>query len=262
MSASVKAYFALKMIGDSIDRRTWRVREKRFFRAVARQEQRFHAHPARVVGADAVERRAGGAGRSHAAAALVPVPSRQGELLGAHRDRLRMMVLAALRPKPVNRRQIGVAELFVVPPIRCATGRRARLGKEPWTTLFGALDKVLHVVEPYFPKGLRKEAIAQAEAFTIERLTVSRPRRDLSGHAQQSADVRRAGLSEGPSGREDARASIDKLLVIKQEEAYCQPCLSPVWDTVLTCQTLLEVGSERAAPKQCAFALAGTVAGP
>jgi squalene-hopene/tetraprenyl-beta-curcumene cyclase len=43
-----------------------------------------------------------------------------------------------------------------------------------------------------------------------------------------------------------ARASIDRLLVIKPEEAYCQPCLSPVWDTALTCQTLLEVGSERA----------------
>src|SRR5262249_38926759 len=40
-----------------------------------------------------------------------------------------------------------------------------------------------------------------------------------------------------------ARASLDKLLVVRQAEAYCQPCVSPVWDTALTAHTLLEVGS-------------------
>ena len=27
-------------------------------------------------------------------------------------------------------------------------------------------------------------------------------------------------------------------------EAYCQPCVSPVWDTGLACHALLEVGGE------------------
>ena len=39
-----------------------------------------------------------------------------------------------------------------------------------------------------------------------------------------------------------ARASIDKLLVVKDDEAYCQPCVSPVWDTALACHALLEAG--------------------
>jgi len=30
--------------------------------------------------------------------------------------------------------------------------------------------------------------------------------------------------------------------VLKDDEAYCQPCVSPVWDTALTCHALLEVG--------------------
>jgi squalene-hopene/tetraprenyl-beta-curcumene cyclase len=38
-----------------------------------------------------------------------------------------------------------------------------------------------------------------------------------------------------------ARKAIDKLLVIKEDEAYCQPCLSPVWDTGLTLLALQEV---------------------
>ena len=33
--------------------------------------------------------------------------------------------------------------------------------------------------------------------------------------------------------------------MIKEHEAYCQPCVSPVWDTALVCHTLLEVGDER-----------------
>jgi squalene-hopene/tetraprenyl-beta-curcumene cyclase len=41
-----------------------------------------------------------------------------------------------------------------------------------------------------------------------------------------------------------ARQSVDDLLVVKEDEAYCQPCLSPVWDTALACHALLEEGSE------------------
>ena len=40
--------------------------------------------------------------------------------------------------------------------------------------------------------------------------------------------------------------SIDGLLVVREDEAYCQPCLSPVWDTALACHALLEAGGEAA----------------
>jgi squalene-hopene/tetraprenyl-beta-curcumene cyclase len=38
-----------------------------------------------------------------------------------------------------------------------------------------------------------------------------------------------------------ARKAIDKLLVINNDDAYCQPCLSPVWDTALAALALQEV---------------------
>ena len=37
--------------------------------------------------------------------------------------------------------------------------------------------------------------------------------------------------------------------MIGEHEAYCQPCVSPVWDTALTCHALLEVGGEAAMAK-------------
>jgi len=43
-----------------------------------------------------------------------------------------------------------------------------------------------------------------------------------------------------------AKAAIKKLLVLEPGRTYCQPCLSPVWDTGLAAHSLLEMGGEKA----------------
>jgi squalene-hopene/tetraprenyl-beta-curcumene cyclase len=43
-----------------------------------------------------------------------------------------------------------------------------------------------------------------------------------------------------------AKKSIDLLIIEKDTEAYCQPCVSPVWDTLLAAQALLETKDESA----------------
>ena len=59
-----------------------------------------------------------------------------------------------------------------------------------------------------------------------------RPRRDLSGDGEQRDDVRRARLSRRSSAARD-RAPLDRQAARRSsdDEAYCQPCVSPVWDT-------------------------------
>jgi squalene-hopene/tetraprenyl-beta-curcumene cyclase len=52
------------------------------------------------------------------------------------------------------------------------------------------------------------------------------------------------GYPESHPNRRIARESVERLLVIKDDEAYCQPCVSPVWDTALTCHALAEAGGE------------------
>jgi squalene-hopene/tetraprenyl-beta-curcumene cyclase len=44
------------------------------------------------------------------------------------------------------------------------------------------------------------------------------------------------------------RSGIDRLLVIGEQEAYCQPCMSPVWDTSLACHALIEADSKESLP--------------
>ena len=120
--------------------------------------------------------------------------------------------------------------------------------KEPWASVLlrprpGAARRRAAVSR----SGCSQRAIDKARRLrrrAAERR--GRPRRHLPGHGQQRDDVRRAGLS-APTIRDRAiaRASVEKLLVVKDDEAYCQPCFSPVWDTALAAHALLEAGAPR-----------------
>ena len=45
-----------------------------------------------------------------------------------------------------------------------------------------------------------------------------------------------------------AKKAVDALLVVKDDEAYCQPCVSPVWDTGLAALAMMEAKNERESP--------------
>jgi len=46
--------------------------------------------------------------------------------------------------------------------------------------------------------------------------------------------------------RVTAKRAIEKLLVVGAEEAYCQPCVSPVWDSALAALAMQEAGDAQA----------------
>src|SRR5436853_6720140 len=60
------------------------------------------------------------------------------------------------------------------------------------------------------------------------------------------------GYASNHPDRMRARKAIDRLLVVNREEAYCQPCVSPVWDTVLACHSLLEAAGPRRTERRAA----------
>ncbi|HEY2891877.1 MAG TPA: squalene--hopene cyclase [Dongiaceae bacterium] len=162
-----------------------------------------------------------------------------------------LLVLMTLKPRARNPRGIEIRELFIVPPEQVRRWPKGPHQVQPWTTIFGVLDAILHVVEPWFPKRQRKRAIDKAAAFTIERLNGEDGLGAIFPAMANSVmmfDVLGYPLSD-PNVKL-ARASIEKLLVVKDDEIYCQPCLSPVWDTSLVCHALLEVGTPEAV-KRC-----------
>ncbi|NGO91413.1 MAG: squalene--hopene cyclase, partial [Halomonas sp.] len=81
-----------------------------------------------------------------------------------------LMVLAALKPLARNPKGVGVDELFLQDPRSIGMTAKAPHQSLGWFVLFRGLDKILRVIEPMFPKSLRKRAIDAALAFTEERL--------------------------------------------------------------------------------------------
>ena len=247
MSATVKAYFALKMIGDS-----------------PQVEHMRRAH-------EAVRLR-GGAERSNvftrcllALYGIVPwsaVPVMPVEIMllpkwfPFHLDKISywsrtvivpLLVLMAKKPRARNPKGVSVAELFLEPPRQLGPTPKAPQQKASWFWFFRVVDDVLRAIEPWFPQAMRQRAIDRAVAWGEERLNGEDGLGAIFPAMANNVMMFDAlGVPADDPRRSIARKSVDKLLVVHDGEAYCQPCVSPIWDTGLACHALLEVGGDRA----------------
>src|SRR5882762_1541239 len=160
-----------------------------------------------------------------------------------------LMVLAALKPRAKNVSGIGIDELFLQEPHSIGMTAKAPHQSWGWFLLFRGLDSVLRVIEPLFPKQLRARAIDSAIAFIEERLNGEDGLGAIyppMANAVMMYEVLGKPADYPPRG--GTRRGLDLLLVVREHEAYCQPCVSPVWDTALTCHALLEAGGEAVGP--------------
>ena len=245
ISATVKAYHALKMIGDDVDApHMARAREAVLARGGASAANVFTRIQLALYGAGSWE-----------AVPEVPV-----ELMLAprwfpiHLSKMSywartvivpLLVLAALRPIARNPRGILVDELYAA---KGGKPTRAGKGKLLWIAGFGLLDIVLKAIRNHWPRALRQRAIDRAVAFVTERLNGEDGLGAIYPAMANSVmmfDL--LGYPEDNPDRAIARLSVEKLLVRRDDgDIYCQPCLSPVWDTALAAHAMLEVGGEAA----------------
>ncbi|MDX9860554.1 MAG: squalene--hopene cyclase [Rhodospirillales bacterium] len=153
-----------------------------------------------------------------------------------------LMVLEALKPQAKNPRGISVAELFVTPP-----DDEKRYLTNPTGHWLGevmlVLDRMGRVVQPLSPRFLQRRAINRAMTFVQQRLNGED---GLGGIFPAIANTLMAfdalGYSKDHPDYVAARKAVDGLLVFRNGVGYCQPCLSPVWDTGLAAHALLETG--------------------
>ena len=253
ISATVKAYYALKMIGDDVD-------APHMARARAEILKRGGAGASNVF--TRIQLALFGAGKWSV------VPEMPVELMLAPKgfpiNLYRMsywartvivplLALAALRPVARNPRGVTVDELY-------APGRhvlkRALPGKWQYEWGFGALDIILKRGRRFWPKSLRKKAIDACVAFVTERINGTDGLGAIYPAIANSVMMFDA-LGYGPDHPERAlaREAIEKLLVRRDAddeeggEVYCQPCVSPIWDTALAAHAMLEAGEDEAAVK-------------
>jgi squalene-hopene/tetraprenyl-beta-curcumene cyclase len=158
-----------------------------------------------------------------------------------------LLVLMAKKPQARNAKGVRIDELFLEPPQTIGPTPKAPQQKASWFWFFRGVDNVLRATEPYFPKSSRQRAFDSAVAWVTERLNGEDGLGAIFPAMANSVmmfDV--LGYPENHPQRAIARNSIEKLLAVHEHEAYCQPCVSPIWDTGLVCHALLEVGGERA----------------
>jgi squalene-hopene/tetraprenyl-beta-curcumene cyclase len=246
-SATVKAYFALKMIGDSVDA----------------------PHMARAR--EAIRSR-GGAARANvftrimlALFGFIPwraVPEMPIEIMlfpkwfPFHLDKISywsrtvivpLLVLIALKPRARNPKDVRIDELFLDPPATLGPSPKAPQQNAALFWFFRFADNLLRWGGPMFPKKKHQLAIETAVAWVGERLNGEDGLGAIFPAMANSVMMYDAlGYPPDHPQRAVARLSVEKLLIVHGDEAYCQPCVSPIWDTGLAAHALLETGDDEA----------------
>lgn len=239
ISCTVKSYYALKMVGDSPDA----------------------PHMARAREAIL---QAGGAARSNVFTRLllamyrqipwrgVPVVPTELMLLLSwfpfHLSKISywsrtvmvpLSILCTLKAKAANPRNVDIRELFTVPPedeMHYFPKADTRLKR-----VFMWIERILSRVEPRLPESMRRYSIRRAEQWTLERLNGECGIGAIFP-AMVNAYEALALLGYPPDhpNRVQCRNALLGLLIDEGEQAWCQPCTSPVWDTVLAGLALQE----------------------
>jgi len=153
-----------------------------------------------------------------------------------------LLILNARRPVCQLGPEEGVSELFVEPP----HGFRHLDHLVPRNlikNLFIFLDRILKMADPLFPRSSRKRAARFAERWTVERM------QGEGGIGAIFPAMANAVMALHILGYPDDHPDlvrgikgIDDLLVDHGDEAFCQPCVSPVWDSCLSLSAVLEAG--------------------
>ncbi len=242
MSATVKAYYALKLAGDDINATHMkRAREAILVRGGAEKANVFTRYALALFGE--VPWRA---------APVMPVelmlapswfPITIYRISYWSRTVVApLLILAALKPRAKNPRGVRIQELFVTPPLTIKKWLHNPTGH--WGgAFFLALDKVLRVIEPHVPKSMRKRAIDNALAFFTERLNGEDGLGAIFPAMANSVMAMEAlGYPKDHPALVTAKASIKKLLTAGEGKTFCQPCVSPIWDTGLAALAMLETG--------------------
>ncbi|MCP4407238.1 MAG: squalene--hopene cyclase [Gammaproteobacteria bacterium] len=155
-----------------------------------------------------------------------------------------LFILCSLRPKAENPNGVGIRELFTVPPEDEKHYFATRSPLHRVLLVLDALGRTL--LEPLTPKWLRKRALKKAEQWITQRLNGTGGLGAIFP-AMVNAYETLALLGYPPEHPYRARAkqAIDKLLIEDEKSAYCQPCVSPVWDTALAVLAFQELGGQR-----------------
>ena len=151
-----------------------------------------------------------------------------------------LFILCTRKPVARNPRNVHIRELFTTPPEeeRDYFRRKGFVAK-----VFLAADRLGRLIDPLIPARMRERATRLAETWMLERLNGED---GLGAIFPAMVNALEAmvllGYAVDDPRRVTAKRALQKLLVVGASSAYCQPCVSPVWDTALASLAMQEAG--------------------
>lgn len=158
-----------------------------------------------------------------------------------------LSIISAMRPVKQLQPELGIRELFLRapedwPPLRCPG--KERNGKLlSWDRFFRFMDRAFHFLQGRKWTPMRKYALSRAEKWMIERFDGS----DGLGAifppmVWSSVALRCLGYAEANPEWQYCQRKLDGLLIDDGETVRLQPCKSPVWDTAFSVRALVSNG--------------------
>jgi len=157
-----------------------------------------------------------------------------------------LFILYTRKPLAKNPRNVHIRELFTTAPeeerdyFRHTRKQGGLLGR-----MLLVLERLFRRLDPLLPRSARERATRRAEEWMLERLNGEDGLGAIFPAMVNAVEVMTIlGYPKDDPRLLTAKRALEKLLVIGPTSAYCQPCVSPVWDTALTSRALQEVGCE------------------
>ncbi|MBT6275221.1 MAG: squalene--hopene cyclase, partial [Chromatiales bacterium] len=144
-----------------------------------------------------------------------------------------LAILCTLKARAVNPRKIGIAELFETPPelernwfpIRSLSNR-----------ILITMDACARRLDPLVPSFVRRIAMDRAVKWVSERIVGEDGLGAIFPAMVNAHEALAAvGVPDSDRRRKLTRDALKRLPVLRGDEAYVQPCVSPIWDTALAC---------------------------
>ena len=154
-----------------------------------------------------------------------------------------LLILYTFKARARNPRKVSIEELFARDPWEQSDyfPNRSVLNRA-----FLSLDRLGLKLYPLIPRWLHRRAIKKAEAWILERLNgVGGLGAIFPAMVNAYEALVLLGYPVDHPLRVQQRQAINDLLIADDQSAYCQPCVSPVWDAAWACITLQEIGDER-----------------
>jgi squalene-hopene/tetraprenyl-beta-curcumene cyclase len=164
-----------------------------------------------------------------------------------------LSIISASQPVAQLDPRLHISELFLKPPadwppLRCP-GQVQATGPLSWDRFFRLLDRAIKFFQRHGWTPLRPRALAKAEKWMVERFAASEGLGAIFPPMIWSTIALRClGYADDSPEMKYCRRQLDGLAIEENGAVRLQPCKSPVWDTAITLRALTVGGLELSNP--------------